>query len=89
MEEIQIEKVMDRKKIADTINAVLDEGVVLLKKNKLDKDDYGKIKILRTLSSHVNAAISMVQQETSQLRSLIVLERMKQLGYDVPKYLTG
>ena len=84
---MEIEKVMNRQKIADSIHSLLDEGISLLKKDKLDQTDHGKIKVLRTLGTHMNAAILMVQQETAQLRAMIVLERMKQLGYETPKNL--
>lgn len=79
--DLKVEKVMDRQKIAATIHSILDAGVELLQKDKLEQADYGKVKVLRTLGTHMNAAIAMVQQETAQLRAAIVVERMKQLGY--------
>lgn len=79
--DLKVEKVMDRQKIANTIHSILDVGVALLQKDKLEQADYGKVKVLRTLGTHMNAAIAMVQQETAQLRAAIVVERMKQLGY--------
>lgn len=79
--DLKVEKVMDRQKIANTIHSILDVGVELLQKDKLEQADYGKVKVLRTLGTHMNAAIAMVQQETAQLRAAIVVERMKQLGY--------
>jgi len=84
---MEIEKVMNRKKIAESIHGVLDEGISLLKKDRFEQSDHAKIKVLRTLGTHMNAAILMVQQETAQLRASIVLERMKQLGYETPKNL--
>jgi hypothetical protein len=89
MEVVQVEKVMDRQKIADSIHGILDSGMALLQKEKLESHDFGKIKVIRTLGTHVNAAISMVQQETAQLRAQIVVERMKQLGYGEPKQIEG
>jgi len=86
MDDIKLEKVMNRQKIADSIHEILETGVSLLRKDKLQTSDFGKIKVLRTLGTHVNAAISMVQQETAQLRAQIVIERMRQLGYnETPK----
>ena len=82
---MQIEKVMDRNKLASTIHSILDAGVDMLSKENLDQGDYGKIKVLRTLGTHVNAAVTMIQQETAQQRMVIVMERMKQLGYDILK----
>ncbi len=85
MLEVNIEKVMDRAKIAESIHSILDVGVELLQKEKLGPSDFNKIKIFRTLGTHVNAAVTMVQQETAQQRAQIVIERMKQLGYGEPK----
>jgi len=79
--EITVEKVMDRQKVADSIHAVLDSGVDLIKKDKLEQSDYGKIKTMRTLGAWVNAAVSMIQQETAMVRASLVGERLKQLGY--------
>jgi hypothetical protein len=80
--DIKVERVMDRNKIATSIHSILDCGVDLLKKDRLEAADHGKIKVLRTLGTHVNAAVAMVQQETAQVRTQLVAERMKQLGYD-------
>lgn len=89
MTEVTVEKVMDRKKVADSIHSILDVGVELLKKEKLQTSDFGKIKVIRTIGTHVNAAVAMIQQETAQVRASLIAERMKQLGYgDVPKQLT-
>ncbi len=84
---MEILKVMDRKKVAESIHDILETGIDLLKKEKLTQDDHAKIKVMRTMGTHVNAAISMIQQETAQLRASIVIERMKQLGYAMPKQL--
>lgn len=84
---MQIEKVIDRKKIAETISKILDTGIELLGKDKLNQDDHAKIKVIRTLGGHVNAGVSMIQQETAQMRVALVAERMKQLGYELPKQL--
>ena len=84
---MDIERVMNRKKVADSIHSILDTGIELLGKEKFTQDDHAKMKVLRTMGTHVNAAISMVQQETAQQRIAIVVERMKQLGYSTPKEL--
>jgi hypothetical protein len=81
MIEILEEKVIDRKKVADTIHSILDEGIALLKKEKLTASDHGKVKIIRSLGTHINGAVAMVQQETAMVRAAIVVERMKQLGF--------
>lgn len=78
----EVKEVMNREKVAATIHAMLDAGVDLINKKTLDKDDYGKIKVLRTMGSNINAAVTMVQQETAQQRNMLISERMKQLGYD-------
>ena len=80
--EVTVEKVIDRGKLAQTLHTIMDTGIDLLTKDKLTPEDNGKIKVIRTLGSHVNAAVSMVQQEVAQARMVIVVERMKQLGYD-------
>ena len=79
--EITVEKVMDRKKVANSIHAVLDRGVDLINKDTLEQSDYGKIKTMRTLGSWINAAVAMIQQETAMVRASLVGERLKQLGY--------
>lgn len=73
--------VMNREKIAETLNEVMTTGVELLKKEKFSQEDHTKLKVMRTLGPHINAAVGMVQQETAQARLQVVLERMKQLGY--------
>jgi hypothetical protein len=84
---MQIDKVMDRKKVAETIGKVLDAGIELLGKDHFSPDDHAKIKVIRTMGGHVNAAVSMIQQETAQQRIALVAERMRQLGYGIPKQL--
>jgi len=86
---MKLEKVMDRQKIADTIHGGLDVGLEMLQKEKLEQQDFARLKVFRALGGFVNAATAMVQQETAQQRTLVVLERMKQLGYDTPKELEG
>jgi len=84
---MEIQKVMNREKVADSIHSILDTGIELLRKAKLGQDDHAKIKVIRTMGTHINAAIAMIQQETAQQRAAIVMERMKQLGYNTPKEL--
>jgi hypothetical protein len=79
---IKVEKVMDRKKVANAIHDILDSGIALLQKERLDQSDNTKVRVLRTLGSHINAAVLMVQQETAQMRMAILVERMKQLGFN-------
>ncbi len=84
---MNIDKTINRQKVADTIIEILDAGVELLHKEKLSNDDHAKIKVIRTMGSHVNAGVAMIQQETAQMRVSLVAERMKQLGYSLPKQL--
>uniref|UniRef100_A0A6M3IQA0 Uncharacterized protein n=1 Tax=viral metagenome TaxID=1070528 RepID=A0A6M3IQA0_9ZZZZ len=85
---MEIEKVMDRKKIAENIHSILDAGSDLLKKKKFEAEDHSKIKVIRTMGPALNAAVLMVQQETAQQRLVLITERMKQLGYGEPKQLS-
>jgi hypothetical protein len=80
---------MNRQKVADSIHASLDAGIELLGKKEFEPVDHAKVKTLRTLGSHVNAAVAMVQQETAQQRIEVVKERMKQLGYGKPLGIEG
>ena len=84
---MEVEKVVNRKKLAETIESFLELGMKLGQKDKFEQTDHAKLKLLRTMGSHVNAAIAMVQQETAQQRVAVIVERMKQLGYTVPKQL--
>lgn len=86
---IEVEQVMDRKKVASAVHSILDAGVALLGKDKLEAPDFAKIKVIRTMGSHINAAVSMIQQETAQQRIAILAERMKQLGYEMVPELPG
>jgi len=81
MIDIQVEKVMDRQKIADSIHGILDAGMDLLKKESYGPTEHTKIKLIRTMGPHINGAVGMIQQETAMVRAGIVVERMKQLGY--------
>ena len=78
----EVKEVMNREKVADGIHSMIDAGKIMLNKESLDKADFGKIKVLRTMGSIINAAVTMVQQETAQQRNMLISERMKQLGYD-------
>ena len=86
---VEVLKVMDRVKVAGSIHAILDAGSDMLEKKSLDKDDFGKIKIMRTMAPVLSSAVMMIQQETAQQRNAIVARRMEQLGYDAPKQLTA
>ncbi len=83
--------VMDRKKVANTIHTCLDAEMDLLKKGALDSDDKIKLKVLKTTSSHLNVAVSMIQQETMQQKVILLTERMKEINpkYTPPKSLTA
>ena len=89
MDGVTYEKVMDRQKIASSIHGILDAGMDLLAKDKLESQDFAKIKVVRTMGPVISQAVQMIQQETAQQRHLIVLERMKQLGFGAPKQLTA
>ena len=88
MDNYKIETVMDRKKVAEAVHAILATGVNLLSKEKMEAPDFGKLKVMRNMSSALSSAVLMVQQETAQQRLAVVIERMKQLGYDQPKQLS-
>ena len=85
---METQLVMDRKKVADSIHSILETGINLINKEKLTPDDHSKIKAIRVMGSHVNAAVAMVQQETAQQRVEIVRQRMAQLGYNDQKTIT-
>jgi hypothetical protein len=82
---MEVVKVMDRQKVADTLHRMLDTGCDLLDRNEYHKEDFVKIKVLRTMSASLSSAVMMVQQETAQQRTSLVAEKMKQLGYGEPK----
>ena len=82
MIDVNVEKVMNRQKVADAIHASLDEGVNLLNKDSYGPTEHAKMKLLRTMGPHINAGVGMIQQETAQMRVAVVVERMKQLGYN-------
>jgi queuine/archaeosine tRNA-ribosyltransferase len=86
---MQVEKVMDRQMVAEGLKALINAGVELLQKDKYEAADQTKIKIMRTMGSPLAAAVGMIQAETAQQRLAIVVERMKQIGYDEPKGLMG
>ena len=83
------EKIIDRQKVASTIHQILDSGIEMLQKDTLTKDDFSKIKLIRVISSPLNAGVGMVQQETAQQRNVLISERMKQIGYDKPKEIAS
>ena len=72
---------MNRKKVADAIVTIMDSGTQMLGKGKLDQNDYGKIKVIRSISSAISAGVLMIQQETAQQRNVLIAERMKQMGF--------
>ncbi len=76
-----VERVIDRNKVAASIHSILDSGIEMLKKKTFDKEDHTKIKLIRVMGSHVNAGVAMIQQETAQQRIQLIKERMAQLGY--------
>ena len=80
---------MDRKKVAEAVHVILTTGVNLLSKEKMEASDFGKLKVIRNMSPALSSAVLMVQQETAQQRLAVVIERMKQLGYDQPTGLAG
>jgi hypothetical protein len=81
---VEIKNVMDRNKIANAINGLLDAGMNLIKKKTYTKDDSIRMLAMRTLGTAVNSGVAMVQQETALVRAAIINERMKQLGYGTP-----
>ena len=85
---MNVQKVINRDKVAESIHSILDEGVKLIQKENLTQNDHAKLKVIRTMGGTINAAVSMIQQETAMIRASIVVERMKQLGYgNLPKEL--
>ncbi len=86
---MQTEKVMDRKRVAEVLHKILDVGAGLLEKKTWTQDDHARTKAMRAMGTHINASVTMIQQETAQQRMEIIVERMKQLGYEEPKGLKG
>ena len=86
--DFKVESVMDRKKVAEAVHSILDTGMNLLKKEKLEATDFGKLKIMRNMSPALSSAVMMIQQETAQQRLLALYERMRQLGYNETKQLS-
>ena len=89
METITVEKVMDRKKIANAIHGSIDAGLELLSKDKIEKADMMKVAVMKSLATNINAGVSMIQQETRQQTLTILQERMNQLGYPVAPKQVG
>ena len=88
MENIEVQKVMDRSKVANSIHTILDTGVSLLQKDdKFTADDHVKLKTIRTLAPHISAGVFMIQQETAQQKIVIIQERLRTLGYNEPKQI--
>lgn len=71
---------IDEDKIAGHIETILDEGVKILKKDdNLDQDDHARLKVIRTLGSHISNAVILVQQRTARERHEIVRQRIEQM----------
>lgn len=83
----EVKTVMDRKKVADAVNTILDTGIGLLGKETLEAPDFAKLKVMRNMSPALSSAVMMIQQETAQQRLAVVIERMKQLGYGETKQI--
>lgn len=83
MEAIEkVESVMDRSKVANTIHAILDSAVEMLQKGKLYKEDFDKMKLIRTTYPVINTGLGMIQQETAQQKILLVQQKFAELGYE-------
>jgi hypothetical protein len=90
MKEIKVVKIVDRTKVARTLHAMLDCATDIFSRPELTKEDYGKMRAMRAFGSALNAGVSLIQQETSQQRNMLIMERMKQLGYgENPKSIEG
>jgi len=68
-------------KVAGAIEGIIDTGLDLLKSDELTPSDYGKLKVMRTMSSNISNAVIMIQQRTARERHVIVRERMAQMGF--------
>ena len=76
------EALIKEEEVASTIEQVLKAGVALLtKEEEFTESDYAKLKVMRTMGSHVSNAVILVQQRTARDRHIIVRERMKKMGY--------
>lgn len=84
-----MEAVVNRGDLIGSINSMIKAGVELMGKSKLDATDHTKVKVMRNTSSYVNAMVALVQQESAQQRIDLIKLRMKQLGYESNKELTG
>ncbi len=80
-EALKVERVIDKKKLGESIHAALDLGVELIRKDKISQTDFLKLKVLRNVGPFINAGVALVQQETAMVRANLIAERMKQLGY--------
>lgn len=84
---INQELVMNRKSVADSIDESLKVYNGLLKQDVYSAKDMTKINIIRSAGPLLKAAIAMIETEVAQERHMLILERMKQLGYKPPKEL--
>lgn len=71
---------------ADKLQAVIDDifeaGTQMLKsKSTLTDLQKDKLKVMKTLSPHINASAHLISTEVAHQRNILVAERMKQLGY--------
>ncbi len=76
---------VDKKFLTDTIRDMLSAGLKLLKKDSFSSSDFAKLKVMKSMSTSVNASVSLVQQEQAAKRIQLIALRMKQLGYEPPK----
>ena len=69
MIDVNVEKVMDRNKVANAIHASLDEGVNLLKLDKYGPTEHAKMKLLRTPVSMILFPKSGICSQTRRWRT--------------------
>ncbi len=84
--------VIDRRELAQNLHTSIATGVKLLtKKGKFENSDFAKVKVMKTLSSFINAGVAMIQQESAQQRIELIKAKMFDMGYTIknPKRLTG
>jgi hypothetical protein len=74
---IQVEKVIDRKQFGQTLKNIFSAANDLLSKNRFEASDIAKINLIKNLSASVNAAATMVQQETIQLKLMVLTGSME------------